>query len=196
MKLVALDITKRHVKLTGLTPLMFDRYPGDNKTTLDVADKMYFTPGTKKLVIPALNVRSFLSAKNTTSVAKHIGGKQYKALSDALLSFTQITPLDIPICRNGEQIEFHGFIDGIDDQAKIHVEHHVARLDKGIPNPKERPVIELPWEIEFDISLFKNKDVDEQLLLRAFQVGGLSLGLGTFRGSYGKFQVTTWGAIE
>jgi hypothetical protein len=75
MKLSIPDITKRIVKLSGLAPLMFDRYAGDNKTQLPVQAKLYFMEDGKSLCIPAVNLMSFLSAKNTTSVAKIIGGK-------------------------------------------------------------------------------------------------------------------------
>jgi len=102
----------------------------------------------------------------------------------------------VPILRNGTPIEFTEFIDGHDKAAGIHVEYHVARLDKGIPNPKERPVIELPWSMEFNVTLFNNPVVDENLLKEAFVRGGLQLGFGTFRGVYGKFSVDGWELVE
>ena len=138
------DITERTVSLQGFTPLMFDRYPGDNKTQLPVEEKMYFIPGTRELCIPAVNISSFLSARNSLSVAKLIGGRGYKNLANALLGFVQITPVDIPLMRSGEPIRFHGFVDGRDDVGKIYIDQRVARLDRNIPNPKVRPVVELP----------------------------------------------------
>jgi hypothetical protein len=192
MKFGMPDKMQRRIRLDGYMPLMFDRYAGDNKTKLIPEDKLYFLPGTMNVCLPAVNLSSFLSAKNTTSVAKIIGGKQYKSLADAFLSFTMIAPAFIPILRDEKPIEFSGFKDGRDEHAKIHVEYHVARLDKGIPNPKERPVIELPWTIEFELTIFKNNTFDEKLIMTAFDQGGATLGLGTFRGMYGKFSVTKW----
>ena len=56
--------TCRTVRLRGLTPIMFDRYPGDNDTKLEVWQKLYFLPDDgKTLVLPAANVMSFLSAR-------------------------------------------------------------------------------------------------------------------------------------
>jgi hypothetical protein len=153
---------------------------------------MYFMPDGKTLCIPAINLSSFLSAKNTTSVSKLIGNKQYKALADAMLSYIQFEPMNIPILRDGSPIVFNGFRDGRDEKAKIYVDQRVARLKEGIPNPKERPVIELPWSIEFKIRLFKNDVFDETLLQTAFKRGGMAIGLGTFRGLFGKFEVTDW----
>jgi hypothetical protein len=191
-KIGLLDIIERTVKLEGFTPIMFDRYAGDNKTVLPVEEKLYFLPDGRSLCLPAANISSFLSAKNTTSVAKLIGGRGYKNLSDALLGFVQIEPMLIPLTRNGQPIRLNGFTDDRDDEAGIYVDRRVARLDKGIPNPKERPVVDLPWELEFTIRLFKNEQLDETLLKTAFYKGGLSIGLGTFRGVYGKFIVKSW----
>lgn len=114
-------------------------------------------------------------------------------MADAMLSYIQITPQLIPLTREGQPIVFTGFQNGVDSNANIYVHKSVARLPKGIPNPKERPVIELPWELEFNISLIKNDVVDEILLQTAFVKGGLALGLGTFRGLFGKFKVVDWG---
>lgn len=186
------DVTERTVRLKGITPIMFDRYPGDNKTQLPVEEKMYFLPGTRQLCIPAANLSSFLSAKNSTSVAKLIGGKVYTRLANALLSFVMIAPTNIPLLREGQPIILNGFKNDRDEEAKIYVDRRVARLAKGIPNPKERPVVELPWELEFQISLFKNDEVDELLLKTAFARGGLAIGLGTYRGVFGKFVIESW----
>jgi hypothetical protein len=187
-----LDITTRKVTLEGFTPIMFDRYAGDNKTQLTPEQRMYFVPGTSQLCLPAANISSFLSAKNTTSVAKLIGGRASKSLADAMLSFVQIDPILVPIARSGVPIEFGEFIDSVDAKSGIFVDYRVARLDKGIPNPKARPVIPLPWSLSFTLRLFKNDVVDETLLRRAFEQGGIAIGLGTFRGVYGKFYVMGW----
>lgn len=186
------DITRRTVKLVGFAPIMFDRYGGDNKTQLAPEQKMYFLPDGKTVCLPAANLLSFLAATNTESAAKQFGGKQYKALARALLGFIQFEPLEIPIIRNGKPIVFTGFVNDRDDKAGIFVHRTVARLDKGIPNPKVRPTIELPWELGFTLRMFKNDVFDEPLLKSLFERGGLSIGLGTFRGLFGKFTVDVW----
>jgi len=186
------DVIERSITLSGFTPLMFDRYAGDNKTSLPVEAKMYFLPDGKTLCLPAANLSSFLSAQNTNSVAKLIGGRGYGRLAQAMLSFVIIEPNAIPITRNGEPVQFYGFVDDVDEKGGIHVERHVARLKNGIPNPKERPVVDLPWEVSFKLTLFKNDEFDETLLKDAFRRGGIALGIGTFRGVYGKFTVSQW----
>lgn len=186
------DVIERTITLKGFAPLMFDRYAGDNKTVLPPEGKMYFLEDGKTLCMPALNIMSFLSAKNTTSVAKVIGGKSWSKICDATLSYVSIQPLLIPIERDGQPIKFNGFKNGYDDIAKIYIHRSVARLAKGIPNPKERPTLELPWSITFKLTLFKNSEIDETYLQTAFVKGGISLGLGTFRGVFGKFMVESW----
>ena len=186
------DIITRKVKLEGITQIMFDRYSGDNKTQLEPGEKMYFVPGTRTLCLPTMNVMSFLSAQNTDSVAKLIGGRGYKALAQALLGFVRITPMNIPLTRNGVPIEFHGFVDDKDEAGGIYVFRNVARLPKGIPNPKVRPVVDLPWELSFTVDLYKNDVVDEKLLRTAFVRGGMAIGLGTYRGLFGKYIVASW----
>lgn len=186
------DVTEKAVTLTGYMPMMLDRYAGDNKTQLPPEAKMYFMPDHKTLCIPAINLLSFLSATNTTSVAKLIGGKSYKDLAAAFLGYVQFDPVLVPITRNGASIQFNGFVDDRDEKAGIYVDRRVARLARGVPNPKQRPVIELPWELSFKLRFFKNTTFDESQLRIAFERGGESLGIGTYRGLFGKFTVSRW----
>jgi len=190
------DVLYRRMTLEGYMPIMFDRYPGDNKTTLPVGAKFYFLPDGKTICIPASNIVSFLSATNTSSAAKLVGGKTYKALAAALLGFVQISPMSIPITREGKPIQFSGFVNDRDEDAQAYVDRRVARLPRGIPNPKERPVLELPWEASFDLTMFKNDEFDEEALKVIFAKGGIALGLGTFRGLFGKFIVKEWTTRE
>jgi hypothetical protein len=186
------DIITRTVRLEGFTPIMFDRYAGDNTTQLPPEQKMYFLQDKKTLCIPAANISSFLSAKNTSSVAKVMGGRAYKKLAEALLGYVLISPMQIPLYRDGESIVFNGFISDVDKVADIYVDRRVARLKDGIPNPKARPVVNLPWEITFTLRLLKNDMVSETMLKSFFEKGGAAIGLGTYRGVFGKFVVVQW----
>jgi hypothetical protein len=42
------------------------------------------------------------------------------------------------------------------------------------------------------MSFFPNKEIQEQEILNLFEDGGRALGLGTFRGVFGKFTVSSW----
>jgi hypothetical protein len=175
----------RTVTLTGVTPILFDRYPGNNKEQLSVMDKLYLDDG--KLVLPSTNILSFLSAQNTESAPQRVIGRGYKEVCKAALSYVQIFPMMIPITRDGKDLTL--------DNAGIKVHSAIARIMKGklsVPNPKERPMLETPWEITFKLELFETPELNEVLLKKLFERGGLAIGLGTFRGVFGKFQVSKW----
>ena len=193
-----IDVVKRTVVLTGIRDLMFDRYAGDNKTKLDWTQKIYLVPGTSILALPATNISSFLSAHNTNSAPKRLRDKRaYKDICNACLSFVSIDGPDdcrgyLPILKSGKRIIVGKFGDESDKESGLYLHRAVARLDKGIPNPKERPVLPGPWEIEFTLTIFPNKEIKEQEIKNLFEEGGLAIGLGTFRGVFGKFAVTKW----
>lgn len=193
-----LNIITRHVRLVGMTPIMFDRYAGDNQTRLEWHQKIYLRSGTSQLSIPTLNIVSFFTAHNTNSAPKRLRDKRvYKGICNAILSFVSISardgnPESIPFLRDGKPIEVGTFDDRRDPSSGLYLHRSVARLDKGIPNPKERPVLPLPWSLEFDLTIYPNKEIKEQEIKNLLAEGGQAIGLGTFRGVYGKFAVETW----
>lgn len=178
--------------------MMFDRYAGDNQTKLEWHQKIYLRPGTQNLCLPTLNLVSFFTAHNTNSAPKRLRDKRvYKSICNAILSFVNITATDgnaenILIHRDGKPIEVGTFTDRVDETSGIYLHRTVARLDKGIPNPKERPVLPCPWELEFDLTIYPNKEIKEQEIKNLLKEGGMAIGLGTFRGVFGKFEVTSW----
>lgn len=114
-----------------------------------------------------------------------------------MLSFVEISPDFIPFTKNGKPIVFGSFEtteEGavIDKKTGIFVHKAVARLEKGIPNPKERPTLPLPWELSFTLTIHPNKEIKEQEVANLIQEGGNAIGLGTWRGAFGKFEVATW----
>jgi hypothetical protein len=193
-----LQTVTRQVTLTGLSDIMFDRFSGDFKTQLAWDQKIYLIPETDVLCLPIINIVSALSSHNTNSFPKRLrDARQFKKIANACLSFTQVTgdkqnPEYIPFARNGEAITVGKFGEAKDEKSGIYLARHVARLDKGIPNPKERPVLPLPWELSFQFSIFPNNEIKEQEIINLFTEGGYAIGLGTFRGVYGKFEVSKW----
>lgn len=65
---------------------------------------------------------------------------------------------------------------------------HVARLDKGIPNPKVRPMLAGPWETSFDFDFVPTPDCTWEVLVKVIQQAG-SIGLGTYRPIFGTYRV-------
>jgi hypothetical protein len=148
-------------------------------------DKLYIDNGV--MVLPSTNILSFLSAQNTESAPQRVIGRGYKEVCKAAQSFVQIEPLNIPFLRDGKPLKV------ADAGIKIH--HAVARVMKGklaVPNPKERPMLETPWQLKFKLTLLETPELNEVRLKELFEKGGLAIGLGTFRGVFGKFKVESW----
>jgi hypothetical protein len=137
---------------------------------------------------------SFLSAQNTDSAPRRILDKRkYKDFALACGSYITISPTMIPFLRDDASIEFGKFgEDDRDAKSGVYIHRSVARLPKGIPNPKVRPVLPTPWELSFTLTMMPNKIIQEQQILNVMTDGMVMLGLGTFRGQYGKAEVIGW----
>ena len=188
------EIIIRKVTLCGITAIMFDRYPGDNSTQLEPYQKLYLEPGGSRIIgLPSLNIMSLLSAHNTNSAPKRLRDKRkYKDIANACASFVSIDETFLPFVRDGKPIVFGQFVDEHDPDSGVYIERHVARLDKGIPNPKVRPVLPLPWALSFTLRLYPNVEIKEQEVMNLIEQAGLAIGLGTFRGVFGKYLVDAW----
>jgi len=195
LKNLKTEIVKRNVVLTGITEIMFDRYAGDNSTKLEPWQKLYLEPGDSKIIgFPAINLMSLLTAHNTNSAPKRLRDKRkYKDICNACLSFVSIGPTFLKFSREKKPIVFGTMNQhGIDDLSGVYTHYSVARLDKGIPNPKSRPVLPLPWELKFEFTLFPNKEIKEEEIKNLIEEAGTAIGIGTYRGVFGKFSVTEW----
>ena len=177
--------TTRAVELTGLTEILFDRYMGNN-TKLSPEQKLYLTDD-NVVCLPSANILSFLTAQNTDSAPKLLLGKRAKGICSALLSSIAIMPTTIPFTRKGKPIVFEKFQGDVDAKSGIRIVRHVARLPKGIPNPKERPLLAPPWTLSFDMMILPHPELTFELIENLFIDGGVRLGLGTFRKAFGKF---------
>lgn len=156
--------------------------------------KMYLAPGNSKVIgIPAINIMSFLSAHNTNSAPKRLrDARQFKKICNSCLSFVGINPSFVPLLKDSNPIVLGEIINDRDEKSGVWIHRAVTRLEKGIPNPKIRPVVPMPWKIEFDFTLFPNKEIKEQEIINLFMEGGQAIGLGTFRGVFGKFYIEKW----
>jgi hypothetical protein len=164
--------------------MMFDRYAGDNSTQLPTAEKMYLDRH-QGLIIPAINLYSLLAAENTKSVCRQFFGKNGKTIALGISSYTNINPMEIPLQDATGQIVFQGW------NHQISMMRHVARLKNGIPNPKERPVVALPWFLRFEVEYIENRYCTLENLRQALTMAG-TLGVGTFRPYFGRFELTGW----
>ena len=192
-----LETVTRMVQVEGFRPIMFDRYAGDNNTRLAWNEKMYLRPGTNQLGLPIDNVFSFYTAINTSSAPKRLrDSRKYKDICSAIQSFVLFEGEDggeyIDFKRDGKVIEVGSFDEHHDELSGLTFHHSVARLPNGIPNPKERPLLPLPWTLRFRMTIIPNALIKEAEIKNLTVEGGIVIGFGTYRGRYGKFQVTEW----
>lgn len=178
--------TKITATLRGIRPILFDRYPGDNQTVSKTRDKLYVN-ARMQCCIPTLNLYSLLSASNTPSVPKRFYGKLAANTALGVLAFASIESDDPDDPNNCPIMDESGTIYTIDDPRILEVAH-VARLAKGIPNPKLRPMIPTGWSIRLVIELIENKFVSLATFKQMVEQGGI-LGLGTFRPIFGRYTV-------
>jgi hypothetical protein len=181
--------TTIQVSLKGIVPIMFNKFSGSLSETLQWRDKVHtLHTDHETIIIPSRNISNFLSSQLCDCAPKRVLGKNWKTIAAACLSYTTITPLEIPILRNKKRLTR--------DNSGMYLDSSIAKVKKSggliIPIPIERPVIPLDWDIEFDIHLFENKDLSETMLKTIFEGGGIAIGLGTYRGVYGKFIVKKW----
>lgn len=189
------ELVCRTVRLKGVTAIMFDRYAGDNSTKLEPHQKFYLSRHDHTtLVLPWMNVMSFLSAQNTDSAPKRIlDSRKYKSFCNACKAYVTIGPEQIPFLRDGAPIKFGKFNqEEVDPSSSAFLNRDTPRMEKGIPNPIVRPVLPLPWELEFQLTLYANPILQEQQLLNVFERGGYEVGFGAGRPMFGKFQVVHW----
>ena len=190
------------IVLEGISGFMSDAFRGMT-TQLNAQDKMYLgapnAKGQRPIVFPVINMISYLTAVNTASAPKILyPPKQYKEMAHAFASSIIIEGDSIPFTRDGKPILFGEFkpltkpdptssISERDPLSGCFVLHNTARLEKGVPNPKIRPVLPTPWTLAFQMTVVPSKVIDIADVQRMFEDGGRLVAIGTFRPLYGKF---------
>ncbi len=185
------------VRLVGMKPILFDRYPGNKTTKLSPEDKMYLRKGSNIIYLPALNIMSALASDSPNSASKLVYGKLANKIKIGVQAFTRIKEDKIDFLDDkGNQIVFTGFGEEADSQ--FTVLFHVAKVKKAglsIPSEKERPCLNLPWELRFTIEYNDNDYVKisdlKQLLNQA-----CIMGMGTFRPTFGGCRLENFEVIK
>jgi hypothetical protein len=126
--------------------------------------------------------------------------RTYRRFCDGFRCFLSVvgpspTPEYIPFLRDGAPISVGVGEEDRDEQSGLYRRFDVARLKDGIPNPIERPCLPLPWSLRVEVSMFPNDEVSEQDTKNLLEKGGITVGLGTYRGRFGKFAVTEWSEL-
>jgi len=177
------------VKLLGMGGILFDRFIDMSSDKRPQEQKMYLNDN-NEVTLPSENIFSFLFGENPGGCAQRFEGKQWKQYKLTGMSHVTISPEFIPFTRSGSPIKFSKFVNEYDKAAKIRILHHKANVVKGklvIPSPKIRPVLETPWSIEFDVTVFTNPLITVEKIQNWFIRGGVEVALGTYRPRFGRF---------
>jgi hypothetical protein len=178
------------IKFVGTRPLMFDQYLG-NESKAEWHEKLYLTTN-NVVCIPAINIFGFLCSENAKNAVKMLHGKKAPPIVQSLSVNVSIVEQYIPIIGADNTpltIEDVAIKDGEIKQITKHCA--VARIKKTastiVPNPKERPVIALPWSIEFTVNFEPDSNCRSATLEEILKFGGKRCGIGTFRPFFGTF---------
>lgn len=180
------------IRFTGTRPLMFDKYLGnDSKASWE--EKLYLDTN-NNVCFPAINIFGFLCSENSKSAVKMLHGKKAAPIVQSLSVNVNIVEQYIPIMgEDGKILDESSICSKDDDKGQIRKHCAVARIKKTastiVPNPKERPVLALPWSLEFTIEFEPDNNCRASTLEEVFKFGGKRCGIGTFRPFFGTFDV-------
>jgi len=177
------------MKTKGMVSILFDRFIDMSENDRPPENKMYLTPD-NELYLPSENIYSFLFGEKPGGCAMRFEKKKWKEYKMIGMSYVSVQPEFIPFLREDKPIVFHGFKNEYDSIGKIRVMHHKAMIQKGrliIPSPKIRPMLETPWELIFNVTVFKNPLITVDVIKDWFSKGGTEIGFGTYRPRFGRF---------
>lgn len=180
-------IQKIKVKIVGIKPLLFNKFNGIQDEAIPTEKK--FDVEDSKVVIKSSRISSFLfdmgdtaSGRNTIGAIKMFTGRKHKSLIVQGNAFIGIEPITIPLTRNSKPITFKKF-------GENGITEYEDKTGKGKPQIVKRPMIDTPWEAEFQINLVDNDFISFDDLKGWFEKGGIMVGLGAWRPRYGQFTV-------
>lgn len=187
---------KIHVRLDGLAPIMFNRFIDYSKDKRPPEQKMYLVEanGKNQVVFPSTNIDAFLWGDDPQGCCRAFEGKAGKTMQKIGMGHIFIEQPTIPFTANNKPVYWEKF-----DNKQFSIVNQGGRSKQGSKSIKQevspRPVLHLPWSVEFDISIVKNESIDSTKLYNWFVRGGLYIALGAWRTKYGRFSVGEWDGI-
>ncbi len=175
-----------NVRLEGLSDIMFDRFIDYSKDQRPANQKVYLI-GDNKLVFPSENLEAFLWGEYPVGCAKAFEGKRGKEYIRMGQGHVVVNPMSIPFLdENFHEITFDGFENG-----RFRIVKASGRVKNGSQSIKQeikdRPVLNLPWFLDFKIEIIDNNLIDATKMNNWLMNGGVLVALGTWRPKYGRF---------
>jgi hypothetical protein len=185
-----MEVEKIDVRLDGLSDIMFDRFINHDKESRPPEQKFYLD-GENRVVLPADNVMFFMFGEHPAGTAKWVEGTKGKKFIQVGLSHVFVDPLVLPFTKKENPVFFDKF-----DNENFAVYWAAGRTKQGSLSIKQelkpRPILKLPWSLNFTLTVIKNALIDETKLYNWFVIGGMQIGLGTYRPRFGRFEVGRW----
>jgi len=190
-----LEIKKYHVKLSGVSAIMFDRFIDHSGEKRPPEQKLYLHDG-NHVVLPQGNIEAFLFGIDPKGCAVAFEAKKGKDYVRMGMSHVFIDEPFFPFCNdNGKEIIFNGF-----DNKVFWVHEGAPRVKSGSKSIKceykQRPVLNTPWNISFTFRVIKNAQIDDTKLYNWMVQGGMQIALGTYRPRWGRFVVDNFEEIK
>jgi len=181
-----MKVAKINITLSGLADIMFDKFVGQGPDPGIPEQKLYMVEN-NQVVLPSENIYAFLLSENPAGCAKAFEGKKGKEYIRMGQGHLTVSPDMIPFTQDNKQVVFKEFGE------TFYVSQYAPRVKSGSLSIKQnirlRPVLRLPWELSFQITLFDNKLIDDNRLHNWFDRGGIEIALGTYRPRFGRFMV-------
>lgn len=179
-------ILTKKLRLNGVTPIMLDPFLGQEE--IPVEQKFYFGDDGKTLILPNSNILGFLNSQKVHSCLRlFVKSTEYQIRSNEIKGCIAILPAQIPFMNHRKPIQFTGWND------KIIVDRRMTYPNKKTRLMTSRPVINLPWSLEFDLAINPTDFITEDRILDWFNRGGFQVGLGAHRPLFGRFNAEVLG---
>jgi hypothetical protein len=174
------------VQSSSLNDLMSNAFRGQEE--IPPERKLHLGRDGKTLILPAANIMGFLTSTlvGRSCVNTFVPPKERPNVKAEVLASVAIRETEIPILADGKPILFSGFND------KVYVDERPAQASKTSRDIVRRPVVRMPWQVNFTLLLNETEYVTEARMHDWFVQGGIMVGLGAFRPFFGKFEVTRW----
>lgn len=192
-----MEIVRIGVELEGLADIMFDRFYDHSGEDRPPESKMYYDED-GNVVLPATAIYSFLFRDlPPVGAIRFVEKKKAKDFLAIAKGHVIVSPALIPFTDGkGKNIRNPKF-DG--KRFRIVEEGGITKMSGGKiikQEARKRPVLRLPWNLRFNLSVVKNDLVTADKLERWFNDGGFAVALGTYRPQYGRFFVKEWNVLE
>lgn len=174
---------KLKVSLSGLTPIMLDAFRGQEE--LPPEKKLYYAPDGKTLILPASNIVGFLTSRSSHSCLRTFtSNKEWKTRGPEIVGNVGVDPINIPFLNDAKPITFNGKFN-----ERVYLDERMARPSDTARVIARRPVIDIPWRLDFELLINQTEFVTIARIKDWFTRGGISVGLGAYRPMFGRFEV-------